>query len=529
VAGGLALTPERVTLRKLRLAAAGAEGTEDADITLPLAVVRGRFSVTATGPDLAPFLARSATGQRSTGPFELAVRGAADGGSWRFEDARLNAGVGSITGSGRLDGAPDFSATSLAVEVRVPDLAAAGRLFGRELPAQPFELTGEFTGTPTAFRVERATGRLGTSDFDGRMELDLKGRPVMDLDFRSDLLDLTPFMDPPAPASRAASAPAQPSKDPRVIPDSAIPLAWMKRLDGTVDIRATRALIADFALDDLRVAARLKDGSLGVDSLELRAPPDGRLVLSGRVEPGARGAAVQLSASGTRVSLAALTDTPAQRAARPRAEVRLEVAGEGGTWRELAQSLDGSLRLTTGPGAFPVSRLDLLLGNLLRDIAAKVLPGSAPSDTAKVRCLAAFLTATDGVVRTAPAVVMQTDKINLATHGSADLRTERVEFFLRTAPLRGRVDLTIGEVVTPYLVVNGTLARPGVAVDPKGALFSGGAAVATAGISILAKGVWDRMFQAGDPCAAAAAEADKLAKEAADPQKKPLFRRFRGR
>jgi hypothetical protein len=66
-------------------------------------------------------------------------------------------------------------------------------------------------------------------------------------------------------------------------------------------------------------------------------------------------------------------------------------------------------------------------------------------------------------------------------------------------------------------------------VDPKGALFSGGAAVATAGISILAKGVWDRMFQAGDPCAASAAEADKLAKEAARPQKKSLFRRFRGR
>ena len=61
----------------------------------------------------------------------------------------------------------------------------------------------------------------------------------------------------------------------------------------------------------------------------------------------------------------------------------------------------------------------------------------------------------------------------------------------------------------------GLLANPRIGVDPKGVLFSGGAAFATAGISIIAKGVWDRMFRAEDPCAVAAAEAARL--EAGEP------------
>ena len=57
--------------------------------------------------------------------------------------------------------------------------------------------------------------------------------------------------------------------------------------------------------------------------------------------------------------------------------------------------------------------------------------------------------------------------------------------------------------------------RPNVAELGWAALMPLGAAFATAGISIIAKGVWDRMFRAEDPCAVAAAEAARL--EAGEP------------
>ena len=404
--------------------------------------------------------------------------------------------------------------TALKLAASAPDLAAAGRVFALSLPAQPFNLTAEFSGTPTAFKVERASGRLGSTDFEGRLDLDLGSRTTLDADFRSELLDLTPFTAKPADANPAAapasSGPGRRRAAPRLIPDTPIPLDWLDRLDGSLAVRADRALVAHVALDDLRMIAGLKNGKLTLDSLELKAAPDGGLRARGSLQRGARGAALQLAATGTRVSLARLDDTPAVRAARPRAEISFDFAGEGATWRELARSLGGRFRLTTGPGAIPVGSMSPLIGGFWVKLVTAVAPNVGVRDTANVRCLAAFFDAAGGVLRTTPALVMQTDKVNVVAHGAVQLATEDLEFYLNTAPRRGRVDVTVGEIVNPYIKVTGPLSDPGLGVDPKGVLFSGGAAVATAGISIIAKGVWDRMFRAEDPCAVAAAEAARL-------------------
>ena len=57
------------------------------------------------------------------------------------------------------------------------------------------------------------------------------------------------------------------------------------------------------------------------------------------------------------------------------------------------------------------------------------------------------------------------------------------------------------KAVTPYFKIGGTLANPRLALDVKGAAVSGGAAVATAGVSILAEGLWDRRVATSiNPC-----------------------------
>ena len=526
VAGGIALKPERVILHGMQLAAAGAEGTVDADLELPLSAVRGDFQVTAKGENLVPFLPWPGSAESAPLPFDLHVRGRAEGGVWRLDEAEFSTETGQISASGRLDWAPDFSATALDVVARTDDLSMAGHLLGVELPSRYFELTASFTGTPTAFRVEQATGRLGKTDFDGRLQLELGERTVLDVEIRSDLLDLTPFFADSQPTSAAAPE-ASPGRgrrrdSPRLIPESLIPLGWLDEIDGSLTLRAERALFATVALDELRLAARLKGGTLTLDSLEMQAPPDGRLSLSGRLESRAGRATVQLAATGERVRLARLDDTPAVRDARPLGEFAMAFTGEGATWRELAQSLDGGFQLRTGAGFVPARSLDVLFGGLWRDLVTTVVPGIATREVTSVRCIAVFATTTAGVLRTAPAIVMQTDRVNIVTHGSVDLRTEQLGFHLRTGPRRGRVGVTVAEIVNPYIRITGTLANPGLGVDQRGVLFSGGAAVATAGMSILARGVWDRMFRARDPCAVAAAEAARLT--SGEARRRTLFR-----
>ena len=57
-----------------------------------------------------------------------------------------------------------------------------------------------------------------------------------------------------------------------------------------------------------------------------------------------------------------------------------------------------------------------------------------------------------------------------------------------------------GMFVTPFIKVTGTLTEPGVGLDEKGSLLTGGAAVATGGLSILYKGIFDRVTAEGDRC-----------------------------
>jgi hypothetical protein len=107
-----------------------------------------------------------------------------------------------------------------------------------------------------------------------------------------------------------------------------------------------------------------------------------------------------------------------------------------------------------------------------------------------------------------PGIVIQTDKMNIASMGTIDLVTERLDLNFKTAS-RGRIGLSAGQVINPFIRIAGTMADPKLQLDPQGALVSGGAAVITLGLSILAKTAWDRAFREKDPCGAAIAEAAK--------------------
>jgi hypothetical protein len=69
---------------------------------------------------------------------------------------------------------------------------------------------------------------------------------------------------------------------------------------------------------------------------------------------------------------------------------------------------------------------------------------------------------------------------------------------------------SVGEVLNPYIGVFGTFSKPVIRIDQETAFIAGGAAVATAGVSILAKGLWDRIRHSGDACERAATYAEQV-------------------
>ena len=107
----------------------------------------------------------------------------------------------------------------------------------------------------------------------------------------------------------------------------------------------------------------------------------------------------------------------------------------------------------------------------------------------------------------------------MLTDARINLQSEEMAIQIRSTPKKG-LTLSAGEILNPYVKVVGTLAAPRLAVDERGMLVSGGAAVATGGLSVLAKSAWDRLSRSRTPC-------EKAAKDAVDvlSQRFPVFTR----
>jgi hypothetical protein len=86
----------------------------------------------------------------------------------------------------------------------------------------------------------------------------------------------------------------------------------------------------------------------------------------------------------------------------------------------------------------------------------------------------------------------------MVVKSSINLQSEKLSLQFETTPRKG-FTISAGEILNPYVKVVGTLAKPTLAVDEQGVLISGGAAVATGGLSILAKAAWQRLARDKKP------------------------------
>jgi hypothetical protein len=97
-------------------------------------------------------------------------------------------------------------------------------------------------------------------------------------------------------------------------------------------------------------------------------------------------------------------------------------------------------------------------------------------------------------------VAWQTDQLTVLGSGTIDLNSERLRLNIRTQPREGLGIPSLAGVINPFVRLAGTLADPSLEIDPASSVTSTGVAVATGGLSILARGVWDRLRGGADLC-----------------------------
>ena len=173
----------------------------------------------------------------------------------------------------------------------------------------------------------------------------------------------------------------------------------------------------------------------------------------------------------------------------------------------MASSLDGKLHVYLGSGQIASAGVDLFFSDFLTELFEALNPSTESSEYTRVDCAAMGADIANGVVNVDPAVFHTAD-FTIFNQGTVDLSSEKINLSFTTKPRKG-LGITPGTVINTLIKVGGTLKKPAVELDPQGAIVAGTAAVATAGLSIVAKGFSDRFLASKDPCGDARKEIEK--------------------
>ncbi|MCC7257840.1 MAG: AsmA family protein [Gammaproteobacteria bacterium] len=497
-AGTLERTGAQVGLHQVTVAAGGAQGTVTAEFPLPLQSATIRFDADVRGPDLALLLTELRETPGAGRNFRLQVKGARQPGRWSFERLVLTTDDGSLDAVGDMALTPHFNTNLLAVDARTSSLSAVGRMFGRQWPDQPLTLRARLSGNGEDFDAEQLRIKLGASDVSGRMAVRTHGK-VRDLDLRleSTLLDLRPYWH--APWQQSVPSKKRRGDKTRLIPPMKLTLAAFDGYTGTLGLSARELRAGEERFLDLRLTGKLAKRSLRIDPLSLGGDA-GDISARIEIEEGQQGVIAGIAGTATNLALAPIP-TGARGPNASRYEARFDLRGRGHDLRELASTLDGGMRLVGRGGRIANSRLLATTDDFITQLLSSLNPMTTRQPTTDVVCVAYLFRAQDGRLTTDPVMVLQTTELDIISHGSVDLRTEQVDFNFKTAARKG-IGIGIAQFVNPYVKVNGTLAFPGLTLDPRGAVVNGGAAFATAGLSIVATTAWDRVFREKDPCGA---------------------------
>ena len=393
---------------------------------------------------------------------------------------------------------------SFDISVAGPDVSIARQWTDAELPEDPFQFSTHVSGARDEFELSGMKATLGRSDVSGDLAISLAGQVGATGTLNSDRLDLSWFLrersDGSAVSGDGLAEPAEPEPiddGEWLIPDSPIVTIDDTGVDLEIDYRAAVIDLGTNTFQDAHVAVRSSDRFLIVDPFELKdqdAFVRGAFSLDGTDEVPQLKAV--LDGENIRIGVAAVEGEPIER--YPPATIRLNLSGAGNTYRVLASSLNGKVRVIYGAGIMTSAGLRILGSDLLFELFDALNPFTESRTMTELDCAVVAADFENGAVAIAP-LLFRTDAVLTTAEGVVDLNTEKIDVSFRTKPRKG-LGLSAGAVVNPFIKIAGTLNSPYVELDPAGVVVSGGTAVATAGLSILAKSFSDRFLQSRDPC-----------------------------
>jgi hypothetical protein len=444
---------------------------------------------------LAPSLARLPVKFSASGRIEKRA------GKDRLSGLELILGNMQASVDGTVDDFFKPSSADLAVSVSTPSLSKFDGLMDWDFPDLPFSLDLSVSGTGSRFTLDPLRANLGPSNLSGKISMDLKENPVIEGWIRSDFLDLAWLAAADNDEDKVAET------NGKVFPDTPIPYREYGKAKIDLNLSVDRLKLNQTELSEFKLELFMDEDHFQLNSFEFGGPLGQKL--SGRLSISGSEAETQLEfemeGDELRLGIAAAEDQDIS--TYPLTAISIDLAGKGATWHQLASSLDGRIRVVQGEGLIANAGLELLFSDLLSELFNTLNPFAKKSVYTKLDCSVMNAVIDSGKVLVDP-IIFNTEQITILSGGQIDLETEKINLEFETKVRKG-IGISASMVINPFIKLGGSLSSPTIELDPAGVAFSGSVAVATVGLSLVGKSLFDRFISNRDPCGEALKKLDE--------------------
>jgi len=495
LSGAFSIDGSGFDLREVELKVGSSTARAIGRLGSPPQLLGSNLTIDIDGPDAELFAALTGV-TVPVAPVKIAGRVERDDKGFRFHSVTARLGEYRAAVDGTLGELPKLIGTDLEIHLSGPDTNLHEELAGLpDLPDQPFTLDGKLSGTPERFAARDCILTFGPSDIEGSFAVDITNKPIITARLTSNLVDLSrwrePFEDAETTSDEIDEFEARkPAKGKLLIPDEALNLAWLHAADADVAVRIKRLALPAKEFLDVTVDVELEDGRLEIERATAAGHGQGRMTGSLLLEPLANRYRLDIDVSFHQIRLDP-PDAVTQLLERPPIDIDIDLEATGGTPHDLASSANGMIRLVIGQGAIDSSVLDLVTADILLTLLKAFNPFAKEDPTTELECGVALLSF-DGGVATLEPMAFQSDKMTMLGDGKIDFRTEKLKLEWITKPRKG-IGISASMITNPYVRLGGTLSAPSVQLKEAEAVVSTGAAVATMGLSLVAKGMFDRI------------------------------------
>jgi AsmA family protein len=428
--------------------------------------------------------------------------------SYSIKEMDLRSGVigvsdAKIALTGQIEDLVNTKGLDLGFNIDVTKLADLSTVTGSELPEfGPVKMSGNLTELNGGYSVKGLSLKSQNTDLSGDVTVALSGkRPMITAKLSSTMIDLPELLTDTEQKENETNKT-------RVFSSEPLPTKDLKLVDLNVSIDAQQLKTKNMTLANTKMDIKLNDGYLIIEPLMSSvygANVTGHFELNSNEK--INKVAANISFKGLEPSQLPNLELKVSNA---KTDVIIIAEGSGGSVSQIMAGLNGKFLVQIGEGVItdPIARS--LNANVLTATLGLLNPFSASSKEAEridLKCAVVNFDIKNGIATTNQGIAISTSNLNIIGTGAINLESEQLDIGIKPHVKEG-VSLGLAQLVS-LVRLSGTLANPTTTADPTAVISTGwwaGQAIATGGLSLLAKGLFGRVTADIDPCATALAQ-----------------------